>query len=148
MAVSTSPRWTFLTNHAQVLVCIARDPGVRLRDIGERVGITERAAHRIVTELAAAGYISRRRNGRRNSYSINAHFPLPDPIALDQNVGELLEILTATFEVRAARRSRGGERVIPGLPLAIGCGPEQRSGGVQAIRDVAAERSVPRRGMR
>jgi MarR family len=88
--------WTFLTNHAQVLVCIARDPGLRLRDIGERVGITERAAHRIVTELADARYITRQRNGRRNQYTINGHFPLPDPIAREQNLGELLEILTAT----------------------------------------------------
>ena len=96
MAERTSPSWTFLTNHAQVLVCIARDPGVRLRDIGDRVGITERAAHRIVTELAHAGYIARERNGRRNRYTINALLPMPDPIARDQNVGELLEIVTAT----------------------------------------------------
>jgi hypothetical protein len=96
MAGSPAPGWTFLTNHAQVLVCIARDPGVRLRDIGQRVGITERAAHRIVAELAAAGYITRQRNGRRNHYTINSHLPLPDPIAREQNVGELLEILTAT----------------------------------------------------
>jgi predicted HTH transcriptional regulator len=96
MTATSAPGWTFLTNHAQVLVCIAHDPGVRLRDIGERVGITERAAHRIVAELAAAGYITRQRNGRRNHYTINAHFPLPDPIAREQNVGELLEILTAT----------------------------------------------------
>ncbi len=96
MAERTSPGWTFLTNHAQVLVCIARDPGVRLRDVGDRVGITERAAHRIVTELADAGYIARERNGRRNRYTINALLPLPDPIAGEQNVGELLEILTAT----------------------------------------------------
>jgi MarR family len=94
MAQSTTPSWTFLTNHAQVLVCIARDPGIRLRDIGERVGITERAAHRIVVELAEAGYITRERNGRRNRYTVNAHFPLPDPIAREQNVGELLAILT------------------------------------------------------
>jgi hypothetical protein len=94
MASNTTPGWTFLTNHAQVLVCIARDAGIRLRDIGERVGITERAAHRIVVELADAGYITRERNGRRNHYTINAHFPLPDPIAREQNVGELLEILT------------------------------------------------------
>jgi predicted transcriptional regulator len=87
-----------LTNHAQVLVCIAHDPGVRLRDIGERVGITERAAHRIVVELADAGYITRQRNGRRNQYTVNVHLPLPDPIAREQNVGELLEILTATRE--------------------------------------------------
>lgn len=96
MAERTSPGWTFLTNHAQVLVCIARDPGVRLRDIGDRVGITERAAYRIVAELADAGYIARERNGRRNRYTINALSPLPDPIAREQNVGELLEILTPT----------------------------------------------------
>ncbi len=96
MAEDNAPGWAFLTNHARVLVCIARDPGGRLRDIGERVGITERAAHRIVAELAAAGYINRQRNGRRNHYSINAHFPLPDAVAREQNIGELLEILTAT----------------------------------------------------
>ena len=94
MAENTGPGWTFLTNHAQVLVCIARDPGIRLRDIGERVGITERAAHRIVAELADAGYITRERSGRRNHYTIKTHFPLPDPIAREQNVGELLAILT------------------------------------------------------
>jgi hypothetical protein len=94
MAENTAPGWTLLTNHAQVLVCIAQDPGVRLRDIGERVGITERAAHRIVVELTDAGYITRERNGRRNRYTINTHFPLPDPIAREQNIGELLAILS------------------------------------------------------
>jgi DNA-binding IclR family transcriptional regulator len=97
MVENGAPGWTFLTNHAQVLVCIARDPAVRLRDIGERAGITERAAHRIVVELAAAGYITRHRNGRRNQYTINAHLPVPDTVAREQmNVGDLLEILTAT----------------------------------------------------
>jgi len=92
----SAPDWAFLTNHAQVLICIARDPGIRLRDIGDDLGITERAAHRIVAELAAAGYISRERNGRRNHYTINAHLPLPDAIAREQSIGELLTILTAT----------------------------------------------------
>jgi hypothetical protein len=110
MADSTTPGWTFLTNHAQVLVCIARDPGIRLRDIGERVGITERAAHRIVVELADGGYITRERTGRRNYYTINAHFPLPDPIAREQNVGELLAILTVqpATNGRAAGMQSGG----------------------------------------
>ena len=94
MTSPTDPAWTFLTNHAQVLVCIARDPGIRLREIGERVGITERAAHRIVVELTDAGYITRERNGRRNRYTINAQLPLPDAIAREQNIGELLTILT------------------------------------------------------
>jgi DNA-binding MarR family transcriptional regulator len=96
MAEGSSSGWAFLTNHARVLICIAHDPGVRLRDIGEHLEITERAAHRIVTELAAAGYISRERNGRRNHYTINAHLPLPDAIAREQSIGELLAILTAT----------------------------------------------------
>jgi DNA-binding MarR family transcriptional regulator len=96
MVEKPAATWTLLTSHAQVLVCIADDPSVRLRDIGDRVGITERAAHRIVAELAAAGYITRQRNGRRNHYTINTHLPLPDPVARHQNVGELLEILTAT----------------------------------------------------
>lgn len=96
MRVKPEPRWSFLTNHAQVLVSIAQDPGIRLRDIGDRVGITERAAHRIVAELVDAGYIKRERTGRRNLYTINAHFPLPDPIAREQNLGALLQILAAT----------------------------------------------------
>ena len=98
MADGATPNWTFLTNHAQVLVCIADDPGVRLREIGERVGITERAVHRIVVELAAAGYLTRQRHGRRNQYTINAHLPVHDPIAREQNVGQLLEIPTAPRE--------------------------------------------------
>jgi DNA-binding MarR family transcriptional regulator len=89
-----TPSWSFLTNHAQVLLCIAHDPGVRLREIGEAIGITERAAHRIVVELAAAGYISRQRNGRRNRYTIQSHLPLPDPLASEQKIGDLLAILT------------------------------------------------------
>jgi MarR family len=101
MARDARPGWTFLTNHAQVLICIADDPGIRLRDIGARVGITERATHRIVTELAAAGYITRQRHGRRNRYTINANAPLPDPIARERNIGELLAVLTDT---RAAKR--------------------------------------------
>jgi hypothetical protein len=85
--------WSFLTNHAQVLLCIAQDPGIRLREIGETIGITERAAHRIVVELAAAGYISRTRNGRRNHYTIQSHLPLPEPLAREQKIGDLLDVL-------------------------------------------------------
>jgi len=88
------PQWSFLSNHAQALLCIAHDPGIRLRDIGEQVGITERAAHRIVSELAEAGYLSRERNGRRIRYTIAEHLPLPDPLARRQTIGDLLEILT------------------------------------------------------
>jgi hypothetical protein len=88
-----TPSWSFLTNHAQVLLCIAHDSGIRLREIGEAVGITERAAHRIVVELADAGYISRTRNGRRNHYTIQSHLPLPDPLPREQKLGDLLAIL-------------------------------------------------------
>jgi hypothetical protein len=86
-------KWSFLTNHARVLLCIAQDPGVRLRDIGEAVGITERAAHRIVGELSDAGYVARERVGRRNHYTIQSHLPIPDPLARGQSVGDLLAVL-------------------------------------------------------
>ncbi|MGI8801797.1 MAG: helix-turn-helix transcriptional regulator [Solirubrobacteraceae bacterium] len=93
MAKDGPPDWAFLTNHAGVLVCIAEDPQMRLREIGDRVGITERAAHRIVAELVAAGFIDRERTGRRNQYSINADLPLPDRIVHQQKIGDLLEVL-------------------------------------------------------
>jgi DNA-binding IclR family transcriptional regulator len=110
MATDTTPEWAFLTNHARALICIARDPGMRLVDIGRHLGITERAAHRIVAELDAAGYISRQRNGRRNHYTINSHLPLPDTIAREQSIGELLELLTVTQDSprRAGRAATTG----------------------------------------
>ena len=100
MSQERAPSWSFLTNHAQVLLCIAHDPGIRLRDIGEAVGITERAAHRIVVELAAAEYISRQRNGRRNQYTIQSHLPLPEPLAREQKIGDLLAVLAGASLVR------------------------------------------------
>ena len=100
--------WSFLTNHAQVLICIAREPEIRLRDLGDQLGITERAAHRIVVALADAGYITRQRNGRRNHYTINAHLPLPDAIAREQNIGELLKILNVKHaSARPAAQAAG-----------------------------------------
>lgn len=93
MTETKTSEWGFLTNHARTLVCIAHDPGVRLRDIGDQVGITERAAHRIVADLVDAGYVTRTRTGRRNEYTIDPTRPFPDPIANEQNIGELLEIL-------------------------------------------------------
>jgi hypothetical protein len=85
--------WTFLSNYGQVLLCIARDPGVRLREIGEQVGVTERAAHRIVGELVSAGYLVRERNGRRNRYTITDDRNLPDRLARDRSIGDLLGVL-------------------------------------------------------
>jgi predicted transcriptional regulator len=96
MVEDPAHRWKFLTNHAQVLVCIAHDPGVRLREVSERVGITERAAHRIVTELAAGGYIKRERNGRRNRYTIQSGVSFPDRLSRVERIGDLLSILAAT----------------------------------------------------
>ena len=92
--------WRFLTNHAQVLLCIAHDPAIRVREISESVGITERAAHRIVAELDTAGYITRTRNGRRNNYTIQSHLPLPDPLARGEKVGDLLSVLTSDMKGR------------------------------------------------
>lgn len=90
--------WSFLTNHARVLLCIAEDPTMRLREIGDRVGITERAAHRIVNELVAAGYVSRRRDGRRNRYTVHRDRPVPDQPSRTQPIGELLAILAPTAD--------------------------------------------------
>jgi biotin operon repressor len=89
------PTWTFLSNHGRVLLCIANDPGVRLREIGDQVGITERAVHRIVHELDEAGYLARKRDGRRNRYTISQNLPLPDRMVSNQKIGDLLKILTA-----------------------------------------------------
>lgn len=98
MTETTTHRWKFLTNHAQVLACIAHDPGVLLREISERVGITERAAHRIVTELTDGGYITRERNGRRNHYTVQSGLPLPDRLGRVQRISDLLTILIGTSE--------------------------------------------------
>ena len=85
--------WSFLTNHARVLLCIAHDPGARLRDIAASLGITERSAHGIVTDLAEAGYLIRQKDGRRNRYQIQAHLPLPEPASRERTVGEVLALL-------------------------------------------------------
>lgn len=88
--------WTFLTNHARVLLCIAHDPGARLRDIAASLGVTERSAYGIVTDLAEAGYIVKHKDGRRNRYQIQAHLPLPEPTRLERTVGEVLALLVGT----------------------------------------------------
>lgn len=85
--------WTFLTNHAHVILCLARDPDVRLRDIAARVGITERAAQRIVAELVEAGYVEREREGRRNTYRLRADMPLRHPLEQGHAIGDLLKLL-------------------------------------------------------
>jgi DNA-binding IclR family transcriptional regulator len=89
----TAPSWSFLTNHAQVLLCIAHDPGIRLRDIAASLAITERSAYGIVTDLTEAGYIVKHKDGRRNRYQIQAHLPLPDAAGRQRTVGEILALL-------------------------------------------------------
>ncbi len=85
--------WEFLTNHSLVLLCVADDPGVRLRDIAGSVGITERAAHRIVSELVDARYLDRERQGRRNHYTVKLDQPLRNPLLNELKIGELLKLL-------------------------------------------------------
>ena len=85
--------WTFLTNHAHVLLCIASDPESRGRDIAERVGITERAAQAIVSDLVSAGYVTRTRVGRRNHYEVHPDLPLRHPIERSRQVRELLRLV-------------------------------------------------------
>ena len=90
------PQWSFLTNHARALLCIAHDPGLRLRDMAEELGITERSAYAIVADLTDAGYVLKERDGRRNRYSIQHHMPLPDSTNRQRTVGEVLNLLVGT----------------------------------------------------
>lgn len=101
------PTWTFLTNHAHVLNCIAEDPDTRLRDIATRVGITERAAQAIVSDLETGGYLTRTRVGRRNTYEVHPDLPFRHAIERDHQVGELLDLLGLTPpKAGNARRGR------------------------------------------
>jgi len=86
-------RWVFLTNHAHVLLCIARDPQARTRDIAEQVGITERATQRILADLVAEGYVTRAKVGRRNRYKVNPRGHLRHPVFRNLTIGPLLEVL-------------------------------------------------------
>ena len=88
--------WSFLTNHARVLLCVAHDPGERLRDIAASLDITERGAFGILADLAEAGYVVKEKNGRRNRYHVQVHLPLPEPVGRERTVGEVLAILTGT----------------------------------------------------
>ena len=97
-------RWSFLTNHAHVLVCIARDPQSRARDIAEQVGITERAAQRILADLIAEGYVIRTKVGRRNHYKINPRGQLRHPVLRDLSIGPLIEVLNSNGQPKADRR--------------------------------------------
>jgi predicted ArsR family transcriptional regulator len=93
MSSPESRQWHFVTSHTQVLLCLHRNPRVRLRDIAQTVGITERAAQRIVSDLVEAGYVSREREGRRNRYLLNLNVPMRHPSQVDHEIGELVDVL-------------------------------------------------------
>lgn len=85
--------WTFLTNHAHVLLLLSVDPDLRMRDLAESVGITERAVHRIVSELTETGYVDVEKRGRRNHYKVLADLPLRHPVEAGVSVEQLLKLL-------------------------------------------------------
>ncbi len=93
-ATESGRSWTFLTNHAHVLLAIARDPTARLRDVADTVGVTERAAQAIVADLEADGYLTRQRVGRRNQYTVNRAGRFRHPAEADQRIGALLSLFT------------------------------------------------------
>jgi Winged helix DNA-binding domain len=94
--VTGVPDWSFLTNHARVLLCIAHDPGARLRDISSSLDITERTAHGIITDLTKAGYVVKQKDGRRNRYRIETDLPLREPLGREPAIGEVLAVLLGT----------------------------------------------------
>ena len=85
--------WNFLTNHGRALLCIADKPDVRIRDIAANLGITERRAHGIVTDLTDAGYLIKSKEGRRNRYEVQTHLPIPEPTGRERAIGEVLDLL-------------------------------------------------------
>jgi DNA-binding IclR family transcriptional regulator len=97
--------WTFLTNHARALVCIADDPEVRLRDIAARLRITERSAFGIVRDLTEAGYVLKAKEGRRNRYRIQDHLPLRQAVGRQPTIGEMLGLLVNTRATESAQRT-------------------------------------------
>jgi hypothetical protein len=97
--------WSFLTNHARVLLCIAHDPGARLRDIASSLGITDRSVYGIVTDLTAAGYVIKHRDGR-NLYQIQAHLPLPEPASKEPAIGGVLALLIGNRARQQPSQSR------------------------------------------
>jgi hypothetical protein len=85
--------WTFLSNHGRALLCIAYDPGARLRDVAGELGITERRAYGIITDLTDSGYVVKTKDGRRNRYRVRADLPLPEPTRSESTIGEVLRVL-------------------------------------------------------
>ena len=111
-------RWTFLTNHARVLLCIARDPSTRIRDMAACAEITERAAHRIVDDLVEGGYLTRHHQGRRCFYEVHGDLPLRHPHEEDHDVGEILSVLLAPRQERSRKVTAGDKAPPPGRQAA------------------------------
>jgi hypothetical protein len=105
--------WSFLSKHGRVLLCIAHDPGVRLRDIAATVGITERSAFGIVSDLAAAGYAVKRKDGRRNRYQIQAHLPPHEPASQQLVIGEVLALLAGASAGSGRQRGKTAGQMKP-----------------------------------
>jgi hypothetical protein len=102
--------WRFLTNHAQVLVCIGHDSGMRLRDIAAKLGITERTAYGILADLTVAGYVVKDKDGRRNHYIVQTHLPLRPALSGRHTIGEVLGVLIDTDTSRQAEDAPGVNR--------------------------------------
>ena len=100
LQVKVAGSWTFLSNHAHVLICLARDPDCRLRDVAQQVGITERATYNILAELEVAGVVSHVRVGRRNRYALNLDASLRHPLEEDRTLASLLKGLLTPAEFR------------------------------------------------
>lgn len=98
--------WTFLSNHGHVLICLAREPGLRLRDVADRVGITERAVQKIVQDLEDGGILERHKQGRRNAYDISTTVPLRHPVESHRTVGDLLSAVLTDPELRQLGKRR------------------------------------------
>lgn len=137
--------WSFLTSHARALVCIARDPGIRLRDIADTLGVTERRAFGIVSDLTEGGYVIKEKDGRRNRYRIQHHLPLRVHVGLEPTIGEVLRVLMETSATESARtaegdgasrrRTRGAARTdATGDRSAVREPPPRRQSGYSSLR--------------
>jgi DNA-binding transcriptional ArsR family regulator len=151
-AAQETTGWTFLTNHAHVLLSIAGAPDLRMRDLAARVGITERAVQRIVSELEAGGYLRRVRDGRRNRYQVRGDRPLRHPVESHRRLEDLVRLVLGP-EAPAARRRAGP----PGAQAAQAEAAQAEAAQAEAARleaarleaaTAAAALSTPRRRAR
>ena len=112
-ATRDQSRWTFLTNHLHMLACLTRDPELRIRDLADLIGITERTTAQILSQLEAAGYLTKTRVGRRNHYTVHGELPLRHPMHNGRQVGELLRVLEREIPPRGVAKLAPGHA--PGL---------------------------------